>query len=222
MIDGALLAQLLPAAISAGSALFGKSKKATNERVPNYSNDQITDMNQLRQLGMAGLQDPGAGFEPIANQAISRFNTDTVPSLMERFRSMGANRYSSGVQGALSRAGSDLQGNLASQQAQYGINNRNSLAGLAGLGLRPQFDNIHTPSQPGAMQSLGANAFGPSIKSLLKFISANPEIFNLEPETQPKAQSGAGNPNTDNRNWEGTGNQSPFDFHRGLIDLGGL
>ena len=81
------------------------------------------------------------GLNPIGQQAVNRFNTETIPSLAERFTAMGAGapHQSSAFQGALGRAGAQLNTDLAAQQ--YGI-----LALLSGLG---SGNTLYQPEQPG-------------------------------------------------------------------------
>ena len=106
-------------------------------------------------LGQAGegLQNPYAGFEPLAQQAREQFETQTVPSLAERFTALGSgggSQRSSAFQGALGSAASDLEKGLAALQAEYGLRNRESLLNQLKIGLYPQFENLHRPGTAGA------------------------------------------------------------------------
>lgn len=102
---------------------------------------------------LQGGQGQAPSFAPIAQQARTQFNTQTIPSLAERFTSLGA-QNSSAFQGALGSAGAGLEENLASMQSQYGLQqnsqNQNLMKILLGLGLSPQFENIAFGGQPGA------------------------------------------------------------------------
>ena len=65
---------------------------------------------------MGGKMPGGMDFEPLRQQAMTQFNTQTVPSLAERFTSLGGGQRSSAFQGALGQAGAGLQENLAGMQ----------------------------------------------------------------------------------------------------------
>jgi hypothetical protein len=88
-------------------------------------------------------------FQPIANKAITEFNTQTVPGLAERFTALGG-QNSSAFQGALGQAGAGLQENLAAQGSQQ-INQLIQL--LSQLGLAPQHENLVFQGQPGLFQT---------------------------------------------------------------------
>lgn len=112
----------------------------------------------LPQLLQQTTQRTQGGFEPIRQAATNRFNTETIPSLAERFTAMGNNRNSSGFQGALGSAGAGLQQNLAALESQYNLQQggqaQNLLLSLLGLFLRPQFENTYTPAGQGLFHRL--------------------------------------------------------------------
>lgn len=87
------------------------------------------------------------GLNPIAQQSVRRFKTETVPSLAERFTSMGGQSRLNSPQFAaqLGQAGSNLEQDLSAQQ--YGL-----LALLSGLGNRAE--NIYQPEEPGFNENL--------------------------------------------------------------------
>lgn len=97
----------------------------------------------LGRLGQGG-QSP---FAPIANQARQNFQTQTIPSIMERFTAQGAGGGRSGALGQqLGAAGSQLESSLASQESKMLMN-------LLQLGLTPQFENAYIPREPGFLES---------------------------------------------------------------------
>ena len=147
------------------SFLFGKRRRT--QQMPTVSPQQSSAMNQILQQALAGLQQQpqqmqSFDFQPIAEQARKQFSEGTIPSLAERFTSLGGGaQRSSAFQSALGRAGSDLDTNLAALQSQYGLEGqklglqqRGQLQNLLGLALRPQFENVLSPSSPGLLQSL--------------------------------------------------------------------
>ena len=131
------------------------------QQVPIRSPQQIAGQNQLLQTGLSGIQNlPNANFGPIAQQARTQFNTQTIPGLAERFTSLGGGQRSSAFQGALGQAGSGLEEALASLEQQFGLQNRgqeqNFLSNLLGMGMQPQFENIAQPKGPGFGSALGS------------------------------------------------------------------
>lgn len=123
----------------------------------------------LPQLLQQTNQRTQGGFEAIKNKAITNFNTDTIPSLAERFTAMGNNRNSSAFQGALGSAGAGLQENLAGLESQYNLQQggqqQNLLLSLLGLFLRPQFENNFMAGGQGIFHGL-AQGVGQGIGGL--------------------------------------------------------
>ena len=156
----------IPAAMTVAGGLasiFGKKQKAQTTQLPTLTPQQQAWQSQSGQMAMQGLQDPTAGFDPIAQQARSRFQTQTLPSLAERFTSFGqGGQRSSDFMGAMAGAGADLDEGLAAQQSQYGLQNRGLLQQLLGMSMQPSFENIYQPEQMGGMQRFGANLLGQS------------------------------------------------------------
>jgi hypothetical protein len=147
------------------SLLSGGGKEGGVEQVPIISPEQASVLQFLLQQGHEGLQNPYSGFEPIAQQARSQFSQQTVPSLAERFASMGQNSTSSPAFAAqLGQAGAGLSENLAAMQSQYGQQNRQNALQQLALGLSPSFQNIYQQHQPGFGENLlqGAAQAAPS------------------------------------------------------------
>jgi len=158
-------------------SLFGKKQPAQTTQMPNFDQGQQNMMAQLGQMGMQGMQNPTQGFEPIAQQARDRFKTDTIPSLAERFTSFGqGGQRGSDFQGAVAGAGADLEGQLAAQGSQYGLQQQGLLQQLLGMSLQPKFSNMHQPEQPGAMQQFGGNLFNTSMQGLAQV----PKMFEAQ------------------------------------------
>jgi hypothetical protein len=112
--------------------------------------------NAAQQL-LPGTQQ-GFNFAPIAQQARTQFNTQTIPSLAERFTSLGG-QGSSAFQGALGQAGAGLEEGLAGLESKFGLANQGQqqqlLLALLGMALQPQHENAYFPSRPGLLQGLG-------------------------------------------------------------------
>ena len=112
--------------------------------------------------GLQGMQNRGPmNFEPIAQQARTQFQGQTIPMLAERFASMGPAGSQGGVRsgafaGTMGAAGSQLEESLAALKEQYGLQERgqeqNWMQSLMGTGMRPQFENYAQPAQEGLLQ----------------------------------------------------------------------
>jgi hypothetical protein len=156
----------------ANNFLFGSGPQT--QQLQRFTPQQTNALNSLLSQSMSGLQalqnQPNQqkfDFAPIANQARTQFNTQTVPSLAERFTALGNGQRSSAFQGALGQAASGLEGNLAALQQQYGLQNRsldlqqqgmqqNLLQNLLGISLTPQYETVYQPQQQGFLGTAGA------------------------------------------------------------------
>lgn len=137
------------AGAKAGASLLGPSNKW--KKINTRSDQQIGAQNQALQQAMQGLQNPYEGFQPIANQARQQFNSQTVPSIAERFTNLGGQggQRSSAFQGSLGQAGAGLETDLAALQSQYGLQNRSQFLQQLQVGLEPNFENVFGPGSSG-------------------------------------------------------------------------
>jgi hypothetical protein len=121
-----------------GGGWSGKSGKM--KQAQRFTDPQQSALNMLLSQGMQNMN-------PMANEqrARSMFQQETIPSLAERFTSMGGGQRSSAFQGALGRAGSDLESQLAGLRSQLGMQQTQ-------MGLTPQFENYYQAAQPGMLQ----------------------------------------------------------------------
>jgi hypothetical protein len=135
--------------------LFGGGKEGGVQQAQNFTPEQQNILKLLLGQGQQGLQNPYQGFEGIENYANKQFQQNTIPSLAERFTSLGSNSLSSpAFASQLGAAGSDLATGLGFLRSQYGQQNQqNALAQLA-LGLSPQFENFYSGRQPGFGEEL--------------------------------------------------------------------
>jgi len=139
-----------------GFNFFNQPKQQYSPQQQQLQNQSIQ---QIMSLLQGGPQQFAKGFEPYAQQARQQFQTQTAPSIAERFTALGgSNRGSSGEQGFLAGAGANLEQQLALLGGQYGENRyNNQLNQLLGLATSPQFSNYTTrQSGPGenALSSL--------------------------------------------------------------------
>jgi|ERR1700761_6210123 len=149
----------------AAAGAFGGGEEGGIKQAEVLNPQQQGILSLLLQQGGQGLQNPYAGFAPIAQQARSQFSQQTVPSLAERFTSMGSNSLSSpAFASQLGQAGSGLEEALAALQSQYGMKNQQNALSLLALGLSPSFQNFYQQSQPGFGENLfhGALQAAPS------------------------------------------------------------
>lgn len=142
-----------------GKFFLGSRPEVFNS--PNFTPFQSQVLNYLLQYGLGGLQDLDQNqfdFAPVANQQLENFYTQTIPSIAERFTSLGGGQRSSAFQGALGQAGRGLANDLASQQQQYNLQQQgmeqNLISNLLNMGLVPQFAQNLNPGKGGAIQGL--------------------------------------------------------------------
>lgn len=140
--------------------LFGTPSRI--EQISRFTPNQQNALNQLLQVASQGLQGQSSfDFGPIAQQARDNFNQRTIPTLAERFSSMGA-QGSSAFRQSLGQAGAQLESSLASMQSQMGMQNQNQrfqqLLALLQLGLQPQNEQLYTPASSGFLGGLGTTA----------------------------------------------------------------
>jgi hypothetical protein len=122
------------------------------------SPEQLAGNRFARTQGMAQIQNPYQGFQPIANNAIGQFNRQVVPSLAERFSSLGNNSLSSPAFGSqMQGASDDLQERLAAMQAQYGLQQQDLGQRLFGMGQSPEFENVYTAGGDNWLSSILGN-----------------------------------------------------------------
>jgi hypothetical protein len=132
------------------------------QQTPNFNPQQQAFLSQL--LGNIGSVTPqtgrGPGFEPIAENEVRRFHEQTIPSIAERFTSLGSggSQRSSAFQGALGQAAGGLSSELASMGAQFGQRqqalDQNQLNSLLQLALMPQFSQQYISGQPGILHGV--------------------------------------------------------------------
>lgn len=146
---------------------FFTGTPARTEQFAKFTPQQQAAQNQILQQLLALLQQnvggqPNyTGFEPVEQRARTQFQSQTIPSLAERFTAMGSggSQRSSAFQGALGSAASGLEQGLAALRAQYGLQQQglqqNNLANLLRGGFQPSFESSYFPRQPGFLENVG-------------------------------------------------------------------
>jgi hypothetical protein len=131
-------------AFNFGELLFGTPQQQI--QVPNRTPEQLGGMSQLLQQGLK-YSNP----EALAQRARSQFQQQTVPSLAERFTSLGQGAGGSGrlsspaFASQLGQAGAGLEEGLAGLQSQYGLQ-------LLQHGLESPFNTYLQQRQPGFLE----------------------------------------------------------------------
>jgi hypothetical protein len=150
-------------------SLFGSSGKVN--QLQRFNPQQQQAMSKLLSSGLAGLQNlQQFNFEPIAQQARSQFQQQTIPSIAERFTSLGNNALSSpAFASQLGAAGAGLEESLAALQAEYGLQQQGMqqdlLKNLLNFGLAPQTESFYKPGNSGLFGGLAQS--GASMLPLL-------------------------------------------------------
>jgi hypothetical protein len=127
------------------------------QQLSNFSPQIQSALNQniMGLLGQVGNKDY---LQDMMGQARQRFDQQTIPSIAERFTSMGEGAQSSGAfRGALGQAGVDLEKQLGGlglqgQQMQQGL--LTSLLGLGGM------QNVYRPREQSGLERLLPGLFG--------------------------------------------------------------
>ena len=145
---------------------FLSGTPSRSEQFQRFTGPQQGALDQILSQGLSGLQGMQGKFDfaPIEQQARSNFNTQTIPSIAERFTSLGSgSQNSSAFQNALGSAGSGLEQSLAALKSQYGLQqqgmNQNLIQNLLGFGLQPRYENAYFPRQPGFAENAGSSLF---------------------------------------------------------------
>lgn len=148
--------------------LLGNTGQQSGEmQFQKFTPEQQNVLSQILQMGLGGVKE-GLDFQPIEDRARTQFKEQTIPTIAERFTSMGAQRSSAFPQ-ILGQAGAGLEESLAQMKSQHGLQRAGQLQGLLGMGLTPQFDTVYKEEGPGFLEGLGAPV-AQSLGSLLPLI----------------------------------------------------
>lgn len=168
--------QQQPRRTGLGAFFLGQPERT--EQLSQYSPQNQEMFNQLigqilGQYQTGGEFDPagGGGFAPIAEQARTQFEEQTVPSIAERFTAMGGGGgRSSAFAQQLGQAGAGLEQGLAAQGAQFGLQQQGLLQNLLGMGRQ---ESSFRPRDPGFLENLfssGSQQASQSLPMLLRML----------------------------------------------------
>lgn len=182
-----LLSSLLSSGISAGTNyLMNSGNNSGQTGMPNYSNGGIRAMqlpntnraqmlqvpnqteegrnvlNKLLQQGIAGLQNQGRpDFGPIKEAYEQNYRQNVMPSIAERFASLGGGAAgSSGFKASMLGAEGNLQQQLAGMEKQYNQQDFMNLLNMLSMGLQPQYEYMYQPREKSLWESLLAPLLG--------------------------------------------------------------
>jgi len=117
------------------------SSPAQTNQFPNFGPEQLQAL-----MSLLGQGQQNTNFNDISQKATSNFYQNTVPSIAERFSSMGGQR-SGAFQASLGNAGAGLNRDLGAMRSQFGMQQLQQ-------GLMPQFQTMYQPEQSGFLQNL--------------------------------------------------------------------
>lgn len=160
---------------------FGTQPK--REQIPIHTPQQQNVINSLleRLQGQIGQQQPSVSelFQPIKQQAKQGLQEQGIPGLLGQFAAGGGlgshQQYS-----ALAKAQSDLEGQLAAQEAQATLGRQGQeqqqLLQLLGVALQPQFDTIERGGTQGVLGG-ALEGSGSLLQTLLPFLFGAGGLF---------------------------------------------
>jgi len=155
--------------------------------IPLFTNQQLPLLQMLGQQGQQQFMNPYSGFEDIAKQATENFNQNTIPSLAERFTSMGQNSLTSPLFASqMGQAGAQMNTQLAAMKQMYGNQNRSQALEMLGMGLAPQYQNLKMAAQPGAVSSFMQLAMPALVNAGGEFAKQGIKSYWKQPEPKPE------------------------------------
>jgi len=130
-------------------------------------------LSMLPQL-LSSTSQQGFDFKPIAEQARTQFQQQTIPSIAERFTGLNA-QGSSAFKQSLGQAGAGLEQGLGALQSQYGLQqqglNQQLLSNLLHHGLQPSMENVYFPRQQSFSEGFFPSLAQGGLSALLKLLT---------------------------------------------------
>lgn len=132
---------------------FWKGTPEHSMYFPKYVPEQGQAFQSILREALSSLGKNKFDFGPIEQQARQGFAQQTLPSISERFTSLGAQKSSAFPQ-LLNEAGTNLETNLAAMKSNYGLEQQANLLRMLAFGLSPQFESTFSPRSPGFPEQL--------------------------------------------------------------------
>lgn len=123
------------------------------QQLQQFTPEQQNALSQLLQMGLGGMGQ--FDFAPIEEEARRGFQQNTIPSIAERFTSMGGGQRSSAFQQSLGQAGAGLEGQLAAMKQNYNLQRQPLFQQMAQMGLGNRFENVLRPRDVGFLEKSG-------------------------------------------------------------------
>ena len=142
----------------AGISEFFLGSPAKTEQVSTVTPQQQQLISALLQQLMTGLGGSQASVAPIRASAQEHFRQEMVPTIAERFTSLGGRQGTNAYPMAIAQASANLERDLAAQESQFNLQRQGNLMQILGLAMRPQFENVYSPSSPGFLQNVASGA----------------------------------------------------------------
>lgn len=112
--------------------------KPMDQRFQQYSPEQQQAMSEMLKFVGPEIQSKKFDFDPIAQNARIAFAKRGIPSIAQRFSSVGLDRTGAFPR-MLGKAAADLESNLAQLKSDYNLKERGQLSNLFSSALRPQY-----------------------------------------------------------------------------------
>lgn len=149
-----------------GSAWAGHD--ASIIQAPTLNAQQQGILQYLLQHAQQQQENPYGGFEDIQNDVNQNFQQQILPSILERFSSMGNNSLSSPSLGnQIGQTAANTNQGLGALRAQYGQQNKQNALQQFGMGLTQPFENFYQPESSGIHEGITKGLIG-GVGSLFK------------------------------------------------------
>lgn len=179
--------------------LFGGQQQPQQTSLLNPQQQELQNLALSQALEQLRGGSPTAGIEDVARR---QFQERTIPSIAERFTSMGIPQSSSAFASSLGRAGAGLEDQLA--QLRYGAQ-ENRLAQLLNVGFGSQPHTAIPAQQQTFGQTVGSQlpaTLGPLLQQLLQGLGGQQSQQQAAPTSPGFSLSGFGPlGGTDYMNW---------------------
>lgn len=156
-----------------GSMLLGDKRQYG--LASKYSQPELQALDQVRNMGLQGLQDiQGGSFDPIRQNALNTYRNEIIPSIANQFASNGSGTGSSAFRNAQLSAANNFGTQLAGMESQYNLSRQSLLQQLLGQGLTARYDRTYQPATGGIIGDFASQFASTAGKGLGSWASGNP------------------------------------------------